>query len=205
MQVINNAVRLLMQVSIFPLKEFDNWEALTPKTYPTLKTFIAVAYTRRILAQQLRITAGQQGYAPPSHNMYNMFANKDNTDTTATATMNIAALTTGSTITATIPVLVENAINQLSTNQTALMNQMAAMLYTNVPPPPPNQQYQPPIQQLTIPVQQPFAGAVLGGFNHGNGGGGRGGAVDRGAANVGAVIINPHRLQTLDATKVAET
>jgi hypothetical protein len=36
MQVINNAVRLLMQVSIFPLNEFDNWEAITPKTYPAL-------------------------------------------------------------------------------------------------------------------------------------------------------------------------
>ncbi len=54
------------------------------------------------------------------------------------------------------------------------MNQMAAMLYANVPPPP-NQHYQPPILQLTIPVQQPFVGAALGGFNHGNGGGGRGG------------------------------
>ncbi len=31
-QVINNAVRLLMQASIFPMKEFDDWEATTPKT-----------------------------------------------------------------------------------------------------------------------------------------------------------------------------
>jgi hypothetical protein len=106
--------------------------------------------------------------------MYNVFADKDNTDTTVTKTTNIAALMTGSTITATIPELVANTINQLSTNQTALMNQMAAMLYANVPPPP-NQHYQPPILQLTIPVQQPFVGAALGGFNHGNGGGGRGG------------------------------
>jgi hypothetical protein len=37
MQVINNAVHLLMQASIFLLKEFDNWEAVTPKTYPALK------------------------------------------------------------------------------------------------------------------------------------------------------------------------
>ena len=33
-QVINNAVRLLMQASIFLMKEFDDWEAVTPKTYP---------------------------------------------------------------------------------------------------------------------------------------------------------------------------
>jgi hypothetical protein len=31
-QVINNAVALLMQASIFPMKEFDDWEAVTPKT-----------------------------------------------------------------------------------------------------------------------------------------------------------------------------
>jgi hypothetical protein len=57
--------------------------------------FIVAAYTRRILAQQLRNTARQQGYAPTSHNMYNVFAKEDNTGTTATTTMNIAALTTG--------------------------------------------------------------------------------------------------------------
>jgi hypothetical protein len=37
MQVINNAVHLLMQASIFLLKEFNNWKAVTPKTYPALK------------------------------------------------------------------------------------------------------------------------------------------------------------------------
>jgi hypothetical protein len=137
MQAINNAVRLLMQASIFLLKEFNDWEGFTPKSYPALKTFIVVVYTRCILVQQLRNTARQQGYMPTSHNMYNVFADKDNTDTTATATTNIAALKTGSTITATIPELVASAINnQLSANQTALMNQIAAILYPNVPPPP---------------------------------------------------------------------
>jgi hypothetical protein len=122
MQVINNAVHFMMQASIFPLKEFNNWEAITAKTYPALKTFIAAAYTRHILAQQLRNTARQQGYVPTSHNMYNMFAEEDNKDTTATTMTNIVALMTGSIITVTIPDSVANAINQLSTNQTALMN-----------------------------------------------------------------------------------
>jgi hypothetical protein len=99
--------------------------------------------------------------------MYNVFANKDDTYTTATTTMDIAVLTAGSTITATIPESVAKPINQLITNQTVLMNQMAAIMYTNLPPPL-NQHYQPPIQQLTIPVQQPFAGATSGGFNHRN-------------------------------------
>ncbi len=57
-QVINNAVCLLMQASIFPMKEFDDREVMTPKTYPALKIFIAAAYTHRILSQQLRNTAG---------------------------------------------------------------------------------------------------------------------------------------------------
>jgi hypothetical protein len=119
-----------------------------------------------------------------SHNMYNVFADKDDTATTATTTMNIAGLMTGSIITATIQESVANAINQLSTNQTALMNQMAVMLYANVPTPP-NLQYQPPIQQLTIPVQQPFAVATSSGFNHGNGGGGRGGRSRQGRGGRG--------------------
>jgi hypothetical protein len=68
-QVINNTVCLLMQAKIFPLKEFDNWEAITPKTYPALKTFIGGAYTRRLLAQQLRNTAGQMGYTTQNNNL----------------------------------------------------------------------------------------------------------------------------------------
>jgi hypothetical protein len=59
-----------MQSSIFLLKEFDDWEAITPKTYPTLKTFIAVAYTQCLLYKQLRNTAGRMGYMPQTQNMY---------------------------------------------------------------------------------------------------------------------------------------
>ncbi len=60
-QIINNTIRLLMQFSIFPLKEFNDWEAITPKMYPALKTFIAVAYTHQMLAMQLHNTAGKMG------------------------------------------------------------------------------------------------------------------------------------------------
>ena len=49
-QIINNAVRLLQQSGIFPLKEFDTWDAITPKSYPALKTFIHEAYTRCLTA-----------------------------------------------------------------------------------------------------------------------------------------------------------
>jgi hypothetical protein len=61
MQIIKNAVHLLMQANIFPLKKFYDWEALTPKTYPPLRTFIVVVCMRCILVQQLRNTAWQQG------------------------------------------------------------------------------------------------------------------------------------------------
>jgi hypothetical protein len=129
-QVINNAVCLLMQASIFPLKEFDNWEAITPKTYPALKTFTAAAYTRHILSQQLRNTAGHMGYAPQNQNMYDVFDNDNaTTDTKGTTTTitNMAAITTGSTLTSNHATIildsVTNAINQLSANQTVLMNQ----------------------------------------------------------------------------------
>jgi hypothetical protein len=37
-QIISNAVRLLMVSGMFPLKEFDTWEALPIKMYPILKT-----------------------------------------------------------------------------------------------------------------------------------------------------------------------
>jgi hypothetical protein len=32
-QIIANPIRILLQANIFPLKEFDVWEAVTPKTY----------------------------------------------------------------------------------------------------------------------------------------------------------------------------
>jgi hypothetical protein len=85
----------------------------------------------------------------------------------------IAAMTTGSTLGnnygATILSEISKAINQLAANQTAIMNQMAAM--SSNPPPPPQTQaaskyHVPPIQQLNIPT---FAGQANSGFNAGTG------------------------------------
>jgi hypothetical protein len=110
------------------MEEFDDWEAVTPKTLPALKTFIAAAYTCRILSQQLRNTAGQMGYALQTHNMYAALDDNDEATTATdgtTTTLNVAAMTTGSTLTGAhttaIPESIENAINQLRANQTALM------------------------------------------------------------------------------------
>jgi hypothetical protein len=38
-QIIANAICILFQANIFPLKKFDMWEALATKTYPALKKF----------------------------------------------------------------------------------------------------------------------------------------------------------------------
>ena len=163
-QVINNAVRLLIQASIFPLKEFDDWEAITPKMYPALKTFIAAAYMRCILSQQLQNTAGQMGYVPQNHKMYTVL----DADDITTATEGI---TTGSTLTAAqatvIPESVVNAINQLSANQAALMSQIAAMNLNYSVPTHATQQFAPPIQQLAVSAMQPFTGAAPGWFQSG--------------------------------------
>jgi hypothetical protein len=61
-QIIGNAIRLLMQSGIFPLKEFDTWEVMPVKSYSILKMFIHEAYSRCLTAMQLRNMAGQQGY-----------------------------------------------------------------------------------------------------------------------------------------------
>ncbi len=157
--------------------EFNDWEAITPKTYPALKIFIGRAYTRCILAQQLHNTAGQMGYMTMNQNMYASLGDNDDDDTTATdnTITNMAALRTGGSITAanTVHELVINAINQLNTNQAALVQQIAAMLLTNhncTLPPAQITVPVPPMQQLTIPTQVLYAGATTQNtFNMGQG------------------------------------
>ena len=131
-----------MQAIIFPLKEFEDWEAITPKTYPALKTFVGGAFLRPILAQQLRNMAGQMGYTTQNNNMYTILANNEDddetlaTDTTLmnVATMKAATLLAGNAMAATNSVheSVINAINQLSANQAALVQKMAAMPFNSL-------------------------------------------------------------------------
>jgi hypothetical protein len=156
-QKFNNAVCLLMQSGIFPLKEFDTWDAITPKTYPAFKMFIHEVYTRCLMVLQLCNTMGQQGYVPNNNpNMYNVLnegydTNSSTEGTGATQTAPItqtAAMTTGSTLgntyVATILSEISKAINQLAANQTAIMTQMAAMALN----PPPH--HKPKQQQTTM-------------------------------------------------------
>ena len=118
-----------------------------------------------------------------NHSMYTILGDDNNDDTTATDTTitNVAALTTGSTITAanTVHELVINSINQLNVNQAALVQQMAAMSLNN------NCTLTPAqitvtvtrMQQLKIPMQVRYVGAVTQNtFNVDQGGqGGQGG------------------------------
>jgi hypothetical protein len=98
--------------------------------HPALKTFIGGEFTRRILAQQLRNTAGQMGYTIQNNNLYTILGDDNNDDTTATDTtltnvaeLDVAALSTGNAMAAANSVheLVINAINQLNANQAALV------------------------------------------------------------------------------------
>ncbi len=77
--------------------------------------------------------------------MYNVFGEGGNevTDNSTTITQTAVAATPGSTLggatnaatsNATIPSAVYAAINQLLANQTAMMNQMAAMQFSPLPP-----------------------------------------------------------------------
>ncbi len=160
---------------------------MTQKTYPALKTFIHAAYGHRLTALALHSTSGQNGYA--NQTIYNVLEEgndedtKDNTVTTITQT---AALTTamgGTTPSGgtAISAKVAAAINQLSANQTAIMSQMAAataqMAALAVVPPlaqnarayaPREQFYVPPIQQIAVPMKQPFS--ATGAYPAGQGG-----------------------------------
>jgi hypothetical protein len=155
------------------------------------KTFIHEAYARCLTAMQLRNTAGQHGYV--NQNIYNILDINSKEDTNDNTTVTVPAVaaammpaglpggstfaaTTASTITADVMA----AINQLSTNQTAIMQHIAVM---NISPPQaciaPAFNV-PPIHSVSIPIQNGYAG---GSYNHGRSnaqtgqrrGGGRGG------------------------------
>jgi hypothetical protein len=169
-QIITNAVHILLQANIFPLKEFDAWDAVTLKSYPTLKTFIHAAYGCCLTALALCSTSGQKGYA--NQTMYNILedGNDDDTndDMVTTITQTDAGATGGATPSGSTAnsAVVTAKINQLSANQTAIMSQMAAATaqmaaLSVIPPPaqnthayaPRNQFYVPPIQQVAVPMQ----------------------------------------------------
>jgi hypothetical protein len=173
-QIIANAVRILLQANIFQLKEFGAWDAVTPKSYSTLKTFIHAAYGRRLTALALCSTSGQNRYS--NQTMYNILEDGNDDDTNDDMVTTIMQTDVGNTGGATPSegttnsAAVATAVNQLSANQTAIMSQMAAATaqmaaLSIVPSPaqntrayaPHNQFYVLPIQQVAVPMQEPFS------------------------------------------------
>jgi hypothetical protein len=73
MQLMTNAVQLLMVSGIFLMREFNDWEATPNKTYNSLKIFAHGAYARQLVAIQL-CTTGKHGYVANqhNHNMHNV-------------------------------------------------------------------------------------------------------------------------------------
>ncbi len=51
MQLMTNAVQLLMSSGIFPPREFEDWEATANKMYASLKVFVHGAYVLKRYAQ----------------------------------------------------------------------------------------------------------------------------------------------------------
>ncbi len=145
-QIIATAVCILVTSNMFPLKEFDAWEAMANTTHPALKTFFHEAYGQRLTALELRSMSGQKRYA--SQMMYNILVGDDDTnDNTPTSlTQTAAAAAAGTTamfagmsgITTptngeTINTDFAAAINQLAANQTTIMTQMVALSFTQKP------------------------------------------------------------------------
>jgi hypothetical protein len=159
------------------------------KLYPILKTFIHEAYSRHLTAMQLQNMVGQLGYI--QQNMYNILdvngvEDMDN-DTVVTVQMAAAATSTAggsmigsnyaATNVATITTEVTAAINQLSTNQQQIIQQMAAMKVNSPQQSIAANTYNiPPIPMVNIPNQHTFN---EGGFQRGRGSA-RGGGYQRG-------------------------
>ena len=138
-----------------------------------MKLFFHKRYTKRLTAISMNATSGQQGYTTSNqYGLFNMVQDADSTSTDGTTHTAAAATTTvppppistmGQTFASntTSPELT-NAIAQLVANQTAMMSQMAFLLFAPTSP---------PVPHIMVPTQQSFTGR--GGCN--GAGGSRGG------------------------------
>jgi hypothetical protein len=155
MQLMTNAIQLLMASGIFPVQEFKDCEATANKMYGSLKVFAHCAYARRLVAVQLR-TTGQHGYvANHNNNMFQMLEEgasvTDDDASVVTITDHTAAnATTDSTLgniyaVSLAPanpspspqeyVAAAAAIKQLSANQTGMWPHMQNLSLCNSAPP----------------------------------------------------------------------
>jgi hypothetical protein len=173
-QIIANTIHLLLQSGIFPMKEFEDWEAANNKTWTSLKRFVHGAFQCQLVAVGIRgSTSGQQGYAPPT-NPYMLFAEGLDSDDNTTVTQTTAATTVGSMLgnTYATPAPPSTMTDQLALvmqlltkNQQAISQHMAAMPYQanqpllqpcRFPAPRAMPFHMPLIQNLQIPAQGNF-------------------------------------------------
>jgi hypothetical protein len=95
-QIIVAAICILVQSNIFPLKEFNRWEAMATKTYPALKMFIHKVYGCHLTAMELRNMSGQNGYGL-KQNIHNILDCANDTDNNRVTMVTQAATTAPNT------------------------------------------------------------------------------------------------------------
>jgi hypothetical protein len=185
-QLLNNAVRLLLQCGLYT-RDFEDWDRKprSDRIWTNLKTFVQECYTRRLNASS--ITSGTHGYVQNPFNVLQEESEEEDDDVQTVITQ-MAALTTQSQLTATTTAetsaSVAAAINQLNANQQAMQQQFAAFTtqrnttYHHAPI------MQPPITQFSIPNIASFNAAGRGGGRRGgHGRGGRANFVNTGGRN----------------------
>jgi hypothetical protein len=183
-QLISTTILLLLKSGIFPMCEFEDWEAVQNKMWLLLNTFVHSAYACKLVANNLRNMTGQLGYVQPTHNMYNVLETVQLSNDATIIMQMVAAATTGSTLgsryqTATSPVPHEltTAIITLAANQQLLFQHIALLTQHMAAMSLLSQQlmqlrqlafHAPPVQHLTIPGPAPFAcngGGYTQGYN----------------------------------------
>jgi hypothetical protein len=133
-QLIANKIHLLLQSGIFPMKEFEDWEAANNKTWMSRKTFVYGTFQCQLMAVGIHgSTSGQQGYAPPT-NPYVLLAEGSDSDNDTTVTQMAAAATVGSTLgnTYATPAPLSTMTDRLATAMQSLpINQQAILQHSH--------------------------------------------------------------------------
>ncbi len=168
-QLLNNAVRLLLQCGLYT-RDFDDWEQKpsADRIWINLKTFVQECYTRHLNASS--ITSGAKGYVQNAFTaLQEEFEEEE--DGVQTVITQMAALTTQSQLTATTTAetsaSVAVAIHQLHANQQAIQQQFAAFTAQHNTTYQPAPTVQPPITQFSIPNLATFNTAGRGGGRRG--------------------------------------
>ena len=148
-QLLNNAVRLLLQCGLYT-RDFKDWDRKPSnnRIWTNLKKFVQECYTRRLNAPS--ITSGAHGYVQNAFATLHKESNNEDDEVQMVLTQ-MAALTTQSQLTtstmAETSALVAAAIHQLNANQQAMQQQFAAFTTQRNTTYHPATTMQPPITQ----------------------------------------------------------